>query len=94
MPSEKSVTYSLTPVAECFTTVIARLANGANQNLRVQTMTTEQITTKQIKALLKEAIAAGDQKQVRICERALDGRTPAIAECTRIIQAAKANAGR
>ena len=62
------------------------------QSLRVQTMTTEQI--KQIKALLKEAIAAGDQKQVRICERALDGRTPAIAECTRIIQAAKANAGR
>jgi inactivated superfamily I helicase len=57
-------------------------------------MNTEQITTKQIKALLKEAIAAGDQKQVRICERALDGWVSAIAECTRIIQAAKANAGR
>ena len=55
-------------------------------------MTTEQITTKQIKALLAEAIAAGDQKQVRICERALDGRIRAIAECTRIIQEAKANA--
>lgn len=57
-------------------------------------MTTEQITTKQIKALLAEAIAAGDAKQVRICERALDGRTRAIAECTRIILAAKANASR
>ena len=57
-------------------------------------MTTEQITIKQIKALLAEAIAAGDTKQVRICERALDGRTPAIAQCTRIIQEAKANASR
>lgn len=54
-------------------------------------MTTTQITTKQIKALLAEAIAAGDKKQVRICERALDGRTRAIAECTRIIQAAAAS---
>lgn len=57
-------------------------------------MTTEQITTKQIKTLLAEAIAAGDTKQVRICERALDGRTPAIAQCARIIQRAKANASR
>lgn len=57
-------------------------------------MTTEQITIKQIKALLAEAIAAGDTKQVRICERALDGRTPAIAQCTRIIKEAKANASR
>ena len=57
-------------------------------------MATEQITAKQIKKLMNEAIAAGDKKQVRICERALDGRTLAIAECARIIQAAKANAAR
>jgi hypothetical protein len=38
MPSEKSATYSLTPVTACFTNVLTRLADGANQNLRVQTM--------------------------------------------------------
>ena len=57
-------------------------------------MTTEQITAKQINKLMSKAFTAGDTKLVRICERALDGRTQALAECTRIISEAKANAAR
>jgi hypothetical protein len=45
------------------------------------------IITAQIFALRAEAAAAGDQKQVRICDRALDGRTRAIAQCAAVIAA-------
>ena len=42
------------------------------------------ITTKQIEALQAEAAAAGDMKQVAICERALNGSARARAICARI----------
>ena len=38
---------------------------------------------------LAQAAAAGDMKQVRICDRALDGRKSAIAKCAAVIAAAK-----
>jgi hypothetical protein len=45
------------------------------------------IITEQIFALRAEAAAAGDQKQVRTCDRALDGRIRAIAQCAAVIAA-------
>lgn len=46
----------------------------------IQTVTDEQIAT-----LRSEAAAAGDDAQVRICDRALDGDDSARAECVRVI---------
>jgi hypothetical protein len=53
------------------------------------TTTTKTLTIGQIAKLRAEAAAAGDQKQVRICDRALDGRTRAIAQCAAVIAAAQ-----
>jgi hypothetical protein len=39
-------------------------------------------------ALRREAVAAGDQEQVEICDNASLGDDAAIAECERIIEAA------
>jgi hypothetical protein len=52
-------------------------------------MTTTTLTIRQIATLRAEAAAAGDMKQVRICDRALDGRKSAIAKCAAVIAAAK-----
>ena len=53
------------------------------------TTTTKTLTIGQIAKLRAEAAAAGDMKQVRICDRALDGRTRAIAQCAAVIAAAQ-----
>ena len=53
------------------------------------TTTTQTLTVRQIAKLRAEAAAAGDQKQVRIFDRALDGRPRAIAQCAAAIAAAK-----
>jgi hypothetical protein len=47
------------------------------------------ITTAQIEALQTEAAAAGDSKQVAICERALNGSARARAICARVIRSAQ-----
>lgn len=44
----------------------------------------------QIKTLAVEASAAGDAAQVAICRAALDGDVEALAECARVIDAARA----
>jgi hypothetical protein len=56
------------------------------------TTTTKTVTTAQIRALRTEAAQAGDQAQVEICDRALDGDEAAVAECARVIAAAQAMA--
>lgn len=52
--------------------------------------TIETVTKNQIQALRTEAGAAGDLKQVAICDRALDGDEAARAECARVIADAEA----
>jgi hypothetical protein len=47
------------------------------------------ITETEIQALRDEAASAGDTEMVRICDRALDGSQCAIAECRRVIRAAR-----
>lgn len=44
-----------------------------------------EITDSQIRALRSEAGVAGDEKQVAICDRALDGDEAARRECARVI---------
>jgi hypothetical protein len=48
-------------------------------------MTTETVTTEQIKALHTEAGAAGDLDQVRVCDAALEGDEAAVAKCAEVI---------
>lgn len=51
-----------------------------------------EITTAQVEALEQEAAQAGDDAQVAICRRALDGSQRAWRECQRVIRAAQAQA--
>ena len=46
-------------------------------------------TPTQLRALRKEALAAGDQTQAVLCTLALAGEHRALAECGLVIQAAK-----
>jgi len=55
-----------------------------------QTTTETEMSNEQIKALRKEAGAAGDYEMVEVCDRALAGDDAAIAECEKIIADAKA----
>jgi hypothetical protein len=48
------------------------------------------VTDEQIRALEIEAGAAGDEVQVELCRRALDGDDDARAKCGRAIEAARA----
>jgi hypothetical protein len=48
------------------------------------------ITTEQVRALMAEAAQAGDDAQVAICRRALDGSKRALAECRRVAASAQA----
>ncbi len=45
-----------------------------------------------LEALRAEAAAAGDDKQVELCERALEGEATAVALCARALRAAAAMA--
>ena len=56
-----------------------------------QTAETE-ITRSDIRQLMAEAGEAGDEKQVELCELALDGDAEARAKCERAIRAARAMA--
>jgi len=47
------------------------------------------ITTAQISALRTEAASHGDMKQVKVCDRALDGSKAAIRKCAAVIAAAR-----
>jgi hypothetical protein len=48
------------------------------------------VTIDQVHALRSEAAVAGDEEQVRICDRAIKGDREALGECGRVIAAAKA----
>lgn len=48
------------------------------------------VTSETIAMLRTEAAAANDQAMVKVCDRALKGSKPAIAECARVISAARA----
>jgi len=48
------------------------------------------ITDEQIESLMNEAGAAGDDIQVKLCERALRGNRPARMVCERVIEEAQA----
>lgn len=52
--------------------------------------TVEGVTAEAIRDLRTEAVAAGDDAQVAICERALAGDADAQTECARVIDAARA----
>ena len=52
--------------------------------------TADLVTDEQIDRLHTEASNVGDEAQVRLCERALDGDKEARRECARVIQAAAA----
>ena len=53
---------------------------------------TNDITNEQIKTLRQEAAQAGDDAQVAICDRALDGDEQALAVCAEVIADARAMA--
>jgi hypothetical protein len=68
-----------------------RKAKGkAKSKPRTIAKTTGPVTAETISMLRQEASSAGDQKMVKICDRALKGSKPAIAECARVISAARA----
>ena len=50
----------------------------------------ESVTIGQVRALRSEAAVAGDESQVRICDRAIKGDREALGECGRVIAAATA----
>ena len=52
--------------------------------------TVENVTEQQLEDLSREAGAAGDMDQVRLCTRAINGDDNARAECARVIAAAAA----
>ena len=45
-----------------------------------------ELTVEQIRKLRSEAASAGDERQVRICDRALDGDDAAIGACMRVVR--------
>ena len=52
--------------------------------------TEREVTDEQILALSREAAEAGDEDQVKICERALRGNVSARAKCACVIADAEA----
>jgi len=61
-----------------------RLLCDADQ-LVVRESTTAAISREQVRALRTEAAEAGDLEQVAVCDRALEGDSDAILECSRVI---------
>lgn len=61
-----------------------------NVEARNMTTTTNITTDKQIEQLRSEAAAAGDDKQVALCDQALRGNVAARVECERVIADAAA----
>lgn len=53
-------------------------------------MTNSDVTREDIIAYKSEAATAGDEKQVEMCEAALDGDADAYAECARLIREVRA----
>lgn len=56
------------------------------REIAIMKNTIDTITDEQIEALRSEAGVADDQKQIAICDRALDGDDAARAECVRVIR--------
>jgi hypothetical protein len=53
-------------------------------------MTDSTITTSDIQALRSEAVQAGDEVQISVCNKALRGVRWAVAECQRVVDYARA----
>lgn len=53
-------------------------------------MTSTTMTTSDIQALRNEAVQAGDQVQIGVCNKALRGVRWAVTECQRVVDYARA----
>lgn len=63
---------------------------GSGERPEGDTQMTSTTTTSDIQALRSEAVQAGDEVQISVCNKALRGVRWAVAECQRVVDYARA----